>query len=89
MDEIEFDGRETMAVTGGRERNRRTSIRIKESRPPVEICELFALCPKCKSLEALLFADGRLIKTRKFRQRYEKVYHDCGAKEPCRLYRFS
>ena len=78
-----------MVVNGGRERNRRAPLKTKQSRPPVEISELFALCPKFKNLEAICFADGHLMKTRKFRQHYEKVYHDCGAKEPCRLYRFS
>jgi phage FluMu protein Com len=78
-----------MAIAIYRERKTRTSSRISNERSPVETHELVAVCPKCKTLEVLWFSDGRLEQTRKFNQSCEQVYHDCGAKEPCRLYRFS
>ena len=49
--------------------------------------EMVAVCPKCKTLETLWFTPGGLIQTRKFYQDHGKVYHDCGANQPCRLYR--
>ena len=69
-------------------KKRRKNIKI-EKRPLGEVKELVAFCPNCKVLETLLFIDDNLIQTRKFRQEGETVYHNCGAKEPCRLYRFS
>lgn len=55
----------------------------------LEADELIASCPKCKNLETVRFVDGRLVQTKRFTQRYEKVYHNCGSETPCRLYRFS
>ncbi|MBI4186626.1 MAG: hypothetical protein HY530_03855 [Chloroflexi bacterium] len=50
--------------------------------------EVVAFCPKCKTLEMLLFEDGYLVRTRKFSQNIDgHVYHDCGSEQPCRLYR--
>lgn len=51
--------------------------------------ELVALCPKCKTFETLWFTNDRLVKTRRFSQENSQVYHDCGANEPCRLFRAS
>jgi hypothetical protein len=59
------------------------------SESPVEVRELVAFCPRCKTLEALRFAGDHLLRNPKFTQRRGGIYHDCGAKEPCRLYRFS
>ena len=52
-----------------------------------DVRELVAFCPGCKMLETLWFSNGWLMQTRKFNQQGEKVYHDCGTPEPCRLYR--
>jgi hypothetical protein len=49
--------------------------------------EVIAFCPVCKALQTVWFAEGRLVTTRKFSQDGDQVYHDCGSKEPCRLYR--
>ncbi len=49
--------------------------------------ELIVCCPKCKTMETLLFANDWLMQTRKFTQNGDAVYHDCGSVEPCRLYR--
>jgi hypothetical protein len=49
--------------------------------------EMMALCPACKAFQTLWFTEGRLTPTRKFSQYGDQVYHDCGSKEPCRLYR--
>ena len=49
--------------------------------------EHVVLCPKCKTFETLCFDRDGLIKTRKFFQLDNHVYHDCGSPEPCRLYR--
>jgi len=47
--------------------------------------EIIAFCPKCKTMETLRFAVGRLVQTRKFSQEDALGYHDCGSSEPCRL----
>ena len=52
-----------------------------------DVRELVAFCPGCKTLETLWFSNGWLMQTRKFIQQGEKVFHDCGTPEPCRLYR--
>jgi hypothetical protein len=52
-----------------------------------DIREFVVFCPGCKTLETLWFNDGWLMQTRKFNQRGEQVFHDCGTPEPCRLYR--
>lgn len=49
--------------------------------------DVFAQCPKCKTVETLQFVGDRLTPSRKFRQRDGRVYHDCGSDEPCLLRR--
>ena len=49
--------------------------------------EIIVFCPVCKTLEVLSFNDGWLMENRKFTQTDDGVYHDCGSREPCRLYR--
>jgi len=49
--------------------------------------ELVVFCPGCKTLETLWFNNGRLMQARKFNQRGERVFHDCGTPKPCRLFR--
>jgi hypothetical protein len=51
--------------------------------------DLMAFCPSCKSFETVSFEKGALLSTRKFSQRGDLVYHDCGSELPCRLYRSS
>ena len=51
------------------------------------ITEMVAFCPKCKTLETLCFTNENLMPTAKFYQQGGRVYHDCSAYEPCRLYR--
>ena len=53
----------------------------------VAASELMASCPKCKTFETLTFTLDGTIRTRKFSQQNDQVYHDCGSTEPCRLYR--
>lgn len=51
-----------------------------------DVRELVVYCPGCKTLETLWFSNGWLRPTRKFNQQGERVFHDCGTREPCRLY---
>ena len=69
---------------------------FKAAREPIQSAafekrdgELMAFCPGCKSFETIWFDDGILLSTRKFSQRGNLVYHDCGSVRPCRLYRNS
>ena len=52
---------------------------------PTEMDELVAFCPKCKAFETLWFSDENLVPTRKYLQVGQRVYHDCGSDEACRL----
>ncbi|MBI4284636.1 MAG: hypothetical protein HY670_01890 [Chloroflexi bacterium] len=47
--------------------------------------EYVVYCRHCKTFETVWFTDNGLVQTRKFHQVDNLVYHDCGAKEPCRL----
>jgi hypothetical protein len=49
--------------------------------------ELTAQCPKCKTIESLQFIGTALTRSRKFFQKEDKVYHDCGSALPCHLHR--
>ena len=48
--------------------------------------EVMVFCPACKAFETVWFNNGTLNQTRKFTQYGNHIYHDCGSKEPCRLY---
>jgi hypothetical protein len=48
--------------------------------------EIMAFCPACKAFETVWFTNSGLNQTRKFTQYGNHIYHDCGSKEPCRLY---
>jgi len=48
--------------------------------------EVMVFCPACKAFETVWFTDAALNQTRKFAQYGNHIYHDCGSKEPCRLY---
>ncbi len=52
----------------------------------MELREYIASCTKCKTFETILFVGGRFVPTVKFTQMIGKVYHDCGAEEPCHLF---
>lgn len=67
-------------------KERQPSI-IEEARPSLSSDEVVAFCPACKAFQTLWFTGTRMTPTRKFSQHGEQVYHDCGSKEPCRLYR--
>ncbi len=69
------------------ETKKRRTIPAGETTLDYLLDEVLALCPTCKAFETLWFAGDRLRPTRKFNQSGDRVYHDCGSKEPCRLYR--
>ena len=52
----------------------------------MEMEEVVAFCPKCKTLETLWFTRGMIVKTQKFSQEDGRIYHNCGSNEPCRLF---
>jgi hypothetical protein len=49
--------------------------------------EAMVVCPECKAIQSVWIQDGRLMPTRKFRQVDDRIFHDCGARQPCRIYR--
>jgi hypothetical protein len=48
--------------------------------------EVLAFCPSCKALQTVWLTGNTLMPTLKFTQVGTQVYHNCGSKEPCRLY---
>ena len=48
--------------------------------------DVLAQCPKCKTMETLQFIGSRLTRSRRFRQEEDRIYHDCGSDQPCRLH---
>jgi len=64
----------------------KTSELVKDERD-VWSGEVVVLCPKCKALQTLQVTGQTLLPTRKFAQKGSQIYHDCGATDPCRLYR--
>ncbi len=52
-----------------------------------EVREVIVSCPGCAAFETLWFRDRMMIPTMKFTQRRSGIYHDCGTKKPCRLFR--
>ncbi|HLB27773.1 MAG TPA: hypothetical protein VJK47_01030 [Dehalococcoidales bacterium] len=51
------------------------------------IAEVTVLCPECKAFQTVFLIGNQLMRTRKFSQRNDQIFLDCGAKMPCRLYR--
>ncbi len=49
--------------------------------------EFIIFCPKCKAFETVCLIENMLVPTKKFSQVGARIYHDCGSKEPCCLYR--
>jgi hypothetical protein len=64
----------------------KSSIRIQPEIGNALSEEAVAFCPACKALQTVWLNDNRLMPTRKFRQIGNRVYHDCGSNQPCRLY---
>ena len=48
--------------------------------------EVIAYCPQCKALQTVWLNDTTLMPTIKFTQQRDYIYHNCGARQPCRLY---
>ncbi len=53
----------------------------------VEPDEVLAFCPGCKTLETVPFSNEGIGRTRRFTQEGNRIFHLCGATEPCRLLR--
>ena len=50
------------------------------------IGELIAFCPQCKDIQTVWINQNGMIPTRKFIQKEDQIYHDCGTGQACRLY---
>ena len=48
--------------------------------------EAVAFCPCCKALQTVWFSGDKLMPTRKFFQKENNIYHDCGSSQPCQVY---
>jgi len=72
-----------------------TLISVKEKRGSIvgegsnnsQSEEVIAYCPQCKALQTVWLVNGNtLLPTPKFSQQRNYIYHNCGARQPCRLY---
>jgi hypothetical protein len=48
--------------------------------------EVIAFCPGCKALQTVWLNGNTLMPTSKFTQEGNHIYHNCGERQPCRLY---
>jgi hypothetical protein len=48
--------------------------------------EVMAYCQQCKALQTIWLDGHTLMPTQKFTQQGNEIYHNCGSKQPCRLY---
>ncbi len=48
--------------------------------------DVVAFCPRCKAMQTVHIDGSTLTPTRKFNQVGNRIFHDCGATLPCRLY---
>ncbi|UCH42446.1 MAG: hypothetical protein JSW16_06415 [Dehalococcoidales bacterium] len=49
--------------------------------------EVVVFCPKCKTFETVWLTKGVIVRTQKFTQEDDRIFHDCGSNEACRLLR--
>ncbi|MDD4873902.1 MAG: hypothetical protein PHE15_02865 [Dehalococcoidales bacterium] len=47
--------------------------------------EVVVSCPGCNTLETLLFVNGKMVPTRKFKHRLGNIFHSCGTERPCKM----
>ncbi len=66
------------------EKRRLEILKIKFEPVPYD---LTAQCPRCKTVETLQFVESTMVASRKFVQKGNYIYHDCGSEVPCRLMR--
>jgi hypothetical protein len=59
---------------------------FKEAKHTGEATEMMAYCPGCKAFQTVWLSGGTLTTTRKFTQIGNRIYHNCGSGQPCRLY---
>jgi hypothetical protein len=52
----------------------------------LEVASYYVCCPNCKVTETLWFLGGELIATKRFAQKNGGIFHDCGSKQPCRVF---
>ncbi len=55
--------------------------------PDSDMQEVLVVCPNCKTMETLLWSEGHFFLNRKFSETEDGLYHNCGSKHPCRVYR--
>jgi hypothetical protein len=83
---IEKSGRrEGCAMTMVLVKENKNFVAMKE-KPSSGNEEVTAFCPKCKALQTVWLNGDMLLPTRKYTQVGKNVYHNCGSKQPCRLY---
>jgi hypothetical protein len=54
--------------------------------PEESALEFLVVCPKCKTMETLVSIGGHFLTNRKFIEREDGIFHNCGSIVPCRIY---
>ncbi len=54
--------------------------------PETAAREFLVVCPKCKTIETLVYMDGHVLTNHRFVETDSGVYHNCGSSSPCRFY---
>lgn len=63
-----------------------TAAKVGEGNNTSKTEEVMAYCPRCKALQTVWLNGNGLMPTLKFAQIGNKIYHNCGSTQPCRLY---
>jgi hypothetical protein len=48
--------------------------------------EVMAFCHQCKALQTIWLNGSTMMPTQKFTQEGNQIYHNCGSRQPCKLY---
>ncbi len=60
-----------------------SSVREQYVTEPLEV---MAHCPGCKAFQTVWLKRDVLMSTRRFTQKGNQIYHNCGSEQPCHLY---
>lgn len=74
-----------MIISGLSSEESEQKVELKKSKEE----QIMVQCPNCHTLETLFFYNNRLKGGVKFYQKGERIYHDCGTRHACHLYRIT
>lgn len=77
-----------MVTTAWERRLNLATLELVKPKPTYSMREVLAYCPECKAHQTVMVSmeTGEMQWTRKFVQVGNRVWHDCGSKQPCKLF---